>query len=45
LSEIDTSRGMAYGDDVMVEDYLLEVEERVDALPKINITLFWWRLK
>lgn len=32
--EIDTSRGMAYGDDVMVEDYLLEVEERVDALPK-----------
>ena len=32
--EIDTSRGMAYGDDVMVEDYLLEVEERVEALPK-----------
>ena len=27
LSEIDTSRGMAYGDDVMVEDYLLEVDE------------------
>ena len=27
LSEIDTSRGMAYGDDVTVEDYLLEVDE------------------
>ena len=25
--EIDTSRGMAYGDDVTVEDYLLEADE------------------
>lgn len=25
--EIDTSRGMAYGDDVTVEAYLLEVDE------------------